>query len=121
MIVTGVQSGRRRISIHRSLTSSTIVVTSGMSSGSKVGTAAAAERLPRDRSRLRDRDVGKPALFGLFGELEDLELLLDAGDVILRELIREGVRAAIEEPRVEIAPVAGDFKIRVHSGKRAAP
>ena len=30
-------------------------------------------------------------LFGLFGEFQDLKLFLDTGDVVLRQLIREGV------------------------------
>jgi hypothetical protein len=39
-------------------------------------------------------------------EFQNLELLLDTGDVIVRQLIRQRVSAAIEEPRVEVAPVA---------------
>ena len=47
MVVTGTQSGLRRISIHRSVTSSTIAVTSSIDSGSKVAATAAGSLLER--------------------------------------------------------------------------
>jgi hypothetical protein len=52
-----------------------------------------------------NRDVRISALLADLGILQDLELFLDPGDIILGEQLRDRISAVVEESGMEIPPV----------------